>query len=96
MSVADEYLAQHGHERKIVATTESFTTAPFLLHGTSLLTIVPRRLAERMQEAAQISLFDLPFEVPKLEEKLAWNPRFTSSPAHAWMREQIVDVARAL
>ena len=96
VSVADDHLAQHGHARKIVATTESFTAAPFLLRGTPLLTIVPRRLAERLREAAEIRLFDLPFEVPKLEEKLAWNPRFTSSPAHVWMREQIVAIAKAL
>lgn len=96
VSVADQYLAQHGHERKIVATTESFTTAPFLLRGTPLLMMVPRRLAERLQAAAEIRWFDLPFDVPKLQEKLAWNPRFTSSPAHGWMREQVEEVAKAL
>jgi DNA-binding transcriptional LysR family regulator len=96
VSVADEYLRQNGHERKIVASTASFTAAPFLLRGTSLLTIVPRRLGERMRNAAEIRLLELPFEVPPLREKLAWNPRFTSSPGHAWMRQQLVDVAKAL
>jgi len=96
VSVADEFLARNGHERRIVASTESFTAAPFLLRGTPLLTIVPRRLGERMQQAAEIRLFELPFDVPPLREKLAWNPRFTSSPGHAWMREQLVEVARTL
>jgi DNA-binding transcriptional LysR family regulator len=96
VSVADEYLARNGYERRIVASTESFTAAPFLLRGTSLLTIVPRRLGARMQEAAEIRLLELPFDVPPLREKLAWNPRFTSSPAHAWMREQVVDAAKKL
>lgn len=95
-SVADEYLARNGHERRIVASTESFTAAPFLLRGTSLLTIVPRRLGVRMREAAEIRLLELPFDVPPLREKLAWNPRFTSSPAHAWMREQLLDAAKKL
>jgi hypothetical protein len=31
-----------------------------------------------------------------LREKLVWNPRFTSSPAHVWMRERLVGIARAL
>jgi len=96
VSVADEFLARCGHERRIVASTESFTAAPFLLKGTPLLTILPRRLGERMRAAADVRLFELPFDVPPLREKLVWNPRFTSSPGHAWMREQLVELARAL
>jgi DNA-binding transcriptional LysR family regulator len=94
VSVADEFLARNGHERRIVASTESFTAAPFLLRGTSLLTIVPRRLGVRMREAAEIRLLELPFDIPSLREKLAWNPRFTSSPAHVWVREQLIAAAR--
>lgn len=96
ISVADEYLARNGHERRIVASTGSFTAAPFLLSGTPLLTIMPRRLGERMREAADIRLLELPFDLPPLREKLAWNPRFTSSPGHAWMRERLVEVAGSL
>jgi DNA-binding transcriptional LysR family regulator len=66
------------------------------LRGTELLTILPRRLGERMRQAAEIKLFELPFDVPPLRETLVWNPRFTSSPAHTWMREQIVEVASSI
>jgi len=96
VSVADDFLARNGHERRIVASTESFTAAPFLLRGTPLLTLLPRRLGERMRQAAEIRLLELPFDVPPLREKLAWNPRFTSSPGHAWMRAQLVEAARTL
>jgi LysR family transcriptional regulator, nod-box dependent transcriptional activator len=95
-SVADEHLVRSGYERRIVASTESFAAAPFLLQGTPLLTMVPRRLAERLREAADIRLLELPFEVPPLREKLAWNPRHTSSPRHVWLREQLTDIARRL
>ena len=40
---------QLGFERKIVASTESFATAPFLLRETPFVTLVPRRLGERLQ-----------------------------------------------
>jgi DNA-binding transcriptional LysR family regulator len=95
-TLADEYLAQLGHHSKIVASTETFLTAPFLLRGTSLVTIVPKRLAERLQSAADIKLLDLPFGAPPLLERLVWNPRFTASPAHSWMRTQIAEVAKTL
>jgi DNA-binding transcriptional LysR family regulator len=95
-SVADEFLANNGHARRIVASTESYTAAPFLLRGTPLLTILPRRLGERMQHAADIQLLELPFDVPPLCEELVWNPRFSASPAHVWMRDRLLEVARQL
>lgn len=95
-SVADEHLTHKGYRRNIVATTESFTNAPFLLRGTAMLAMVPRRLAERLQEAAHIRLMDIPVEVPPLAEKLIWNPRFTHSRPHKWMRELLIDIASAL
>ena len=95
-SVADEYLVHNGYQRRVVATTESFAAAPFLLSGTRLITMVPRRLGERLRVAADIRLIELPFEVPSLHEKLAWSPRYSSSPKHVWLRNQLVDIARGL
>jgi LysR family nod box-dependent transcriptional activator len=95
-SVADEHLVRQGYRRNIVATTASFTNAPFLLQGTTMLTMVPRRLAERMREAARIRLLDIPVEVPPLAEKLIWNPRFTQSQPHQWMRGLLSEIAAAL
>jgi LysR family nod box-dependent transcriptional activator len=95
-SIAESYLAQLGFELKIVASTESFATAPFLLRDTPFATLVPRRLGERLQRAAEIRLVELPLDIPPLREKLIWSPRYTASPAHAWFRAQLVEVAQAL
>ncbi len=95
-SVADEHVLRKGYRRNIVATTASMTTAPFLLHGTAMLSMVPARLAERLRVAAGIRLLEIPLEVPPLVEKLVWNPRFTQSQPHIWMREQIVSIAATL
>jgi hypothetical protein len=57
---------------------------------------VPKRLGERLQNAADITLVNLPFDAPPLLERLVWNLRFTASPAHAWMRAQIAEVAKTL
>jgi LysR family transcriptional regulator, nod-box dependent transcriptional activator len=95
-SIAESYLAQLGFELKIVASTESFATAPFLLRDTPFATLVPRRLGERLQRAADIRLVELPLDIPPLREKLIWSPRYTASPAHAWFRAQLVEVAQQL
>jgi DNA-binding transcriptional LysR family regulator len=95
-SIADQSLQQQGYKRNIVASTESFTNAPFLLQGTSMITVVPRRLAERLKDAANITLLELPMKVPQLSEKLMWNPRFTTSKGHIWMRDLMVEIANTL
>jgi DNA-binding transcriptional LysR family regulator len=95
-SIVESYLAEIGCERKIVASTESFATTPFLLRETSLVTLIPRRLGERLRQAAEIRLVQPPFDVPPLREKLIWSPRYTASAAHTWIRERFVEVARAL
>ena len=54
------------------------------------------RLGERLQPTADIRLIELPLAIPPLREKLIWSPRYTASPAHAWFRERLVEVADAL
>ena len=71
ISIADDHAARLGRERRIVASTASFTAAPFLLSGTPLLAIVPRRLGERMRVAADLRLLELPFSIPPLRDTLA-------------------------
>ena len=95
-SLAENYLAQAGYERRVMASTESFATAPFLLRETSLVSLIPRRLGERLQKAADIRLIEPPIDVPPLREKLIWSPRYTSSAAHVWLRERFVEVAKKL
>jgi DNA-binding transcriptional LysR family regulator len=95
-SIAESYLAQLGFELKIVASTESFATAPFLLRDTPFATLVPRRLGDKLQRAADIKLVELPLDIPPLREKLIWSPRYTASPAHAWFRARLVEVAQGL
>jgi DNA-binding transcriptional LysR family regulator len=95
-SVAEDHLARKGYERKVVASTESLATAPFLVRGTPLVTLVPKRLAERLRQAADIKLVESPVALPPLLEKLVWSPRFTASAAHVWMRAELVELAKRL
>jgi DNA-binding transcriptional LysR family regulator len=95
-SIAESFLAASGFERRIVASTESFATAPFLLRDTSLVTLVPRRLGERLRQAADVRLVEAPFEVPPLREKLIWSPRYNASAPHMWLRAHLIEVAKGL
>jgi len=60
------------------------------------VSLVPRRLGERLRQAADIRLIEPPFDVPPLREKLIWNPRYTASAAHTWLRARFVEIAKTL
>jgi LysR family transcriptional regulator, nod-box dependent transcriptional activator len=95
-AVVENHLAQMGYERKIVTSTESLATAPFLVHGTPVVALVPKRLAERLRQAADTRFIEPPFELPPLLEKLVWSPRFTHGATHVWMRTELAELAKLL
>ena len=51
---------------------------------------------ERTQSPAWTALTWSLTLFPPLREKLIWSPRYTASPPHAWFRERLVEVAKAL
>ena len=95
-STVENYLMAIGCQRRVVASSGSLAMAPFLLQGTPFVTLIPRRLGERVRHAADIKLVEPPFDIPPLRETLFWCPRFTASPAHTWLRERFCEAARAI
>jgi DNA-binding transcriptional LysR family regulator len=95
-SVADHHLPDFARKRHIFTSTESFLLSLFALRGTSAITLVPKRLAARVKEDAQIKLLKPPFDLPDLHETVFWNRRNEASPSHRWMRSMFREVARDL
>lgn len=96
LSVADEYVARQGIARRIEVTIQSFGFAPFLLRGTTLISLVLERAAIRFCDAAGIKLLEPPLELPAIHEAMFWNDRHSADPGHIWFRERIAKVATAL
>ena len=96
IGVADSYLSRIGARRHVGASVQSFLLAPFVIAGTPMITLLHKKLAERLGSCVDIRLIEPPFDLPAIHESVFWNPRYTSDPAHVWMRSQIVDVASKL
>lgn len=95
-SVADQHLVDLGIERRVEFTVESFLLAPFLLHDTSLTTLVLERAAPLLRAAADIRLLEPPLDLPPITEALWWHPRHSPDPAHRWLRTRFTAVAAEL
>jgi LysR family transcriptional regulator, nod-box dependent transcriptional activator len=96
VALPDLHLARLGIPRRIEVSVESFLLAPFLLQGTNLVTLIPKRADAFLRRTGDIRVLESPIELPALVEMLWWHSRATADPAHAWLRTRIGEVARTL
>jgi LysR family transcriptional regulator, nod-box dependent transcriptional activator len=95
-SIVDQHLERTGMPRRIEFTVESFLLAPFLLEETELVTVVPERAVPHLRRTADIRVLEPPVALPAITEMLWWHPRHTASPAHAWIRARVAEIAAEL
>ena len=90
------YANQHGRTRRIEVITHSFTLIPRFIVGTRRITTIQTRLANQFAQSLAVQLMEPPMETPRLTEVLQWHRLRDQDPAVQWVREQIVNAARAM
>ncbi len=81
-----------GEKRKVVMRGQHFLTIPSAIVKSDLIACLPYHLAKHYE----LSVYELPFELPLLEYYLYWHVSADLDYAHIWMRKQIAQVALAL
>jgi DNA-binding transcriptional LysR family regulator len=89
----DEALEAIKRSRRIVLTVNQFFTAGQVVARTDLLTVLPAHFLGATGMEGSVSLAPLPLEVPKVHVDILWHRRQHSRPAHAWMRQAVIDAA---
>jgi DNA-binding transcriptional LysR family regulator len=92
-SLQDMQLDFLGIDRNVEITV-GFGTAPFLLRGTRLITLVHETLGKRFEDAASIRLLDPP--IPRLQpitEIMGWTKRTDADAGHRWLRRAVASLA---
>jgi LysR family transcriptional regulator, nod-box dependent transcriptional activator len=77
-------------------TVPSLLHLPLVLAGTSYVATLPERVAQLFAAPQSIKTFPLPFPAPQQFEILLWHKRHEPDPAHAWLRELIIELAQHL
>jgi len=96
IALPDLHLGRLGIPRRIEVSVESFLLAPFLLQGTDLVTLIPKRAEAFLRRIGDIRVLESPIDLPGLVETLWWHSRSTTDPAHTWLRTRIGAVASTL
>jgi len=77
-------------------TVPSLLHLPLVLAGTNYVATLPERVARLFAATAPIRTLPMPFPQPDQYELLLWHKRHEPDPAHAWLRELIVQLAQQL
>ena len=93
---AEDWLHQHGIERRIEVRAPSFIQAPFLVPGTMRLCVMHERLAKVMAEHLPLKVLELPFDLPPMEEMMQYHSTREADLGLLWLREKICALAPQL
>ncbi|WP_410621285.1 LysR family transcriptional regulator [Amycolatopsis sp. cmx-8-4] len=92
----DDVLAEHGLERRVVATTPTTTAALSVVRLGECVVAVPERMCAGMIEALGLVTVPLPMPVPPAPLVGSWHQRYENDKAHRWLRERVREALRDL
>jgi DNA-binding transcriptional LysR family regulator len=67
---------------------------PFLLAGTHYVSLIPEGIGKRLGSLLPLHMSEPPFPVESMALGMTWHARSTSDPAHTWLREQLIEIAK--
>lgn len=91
----DGVLAGRGRARRVAVYTPHFATVFALAAGSELVAAAPERLARRWAKALPLRIRRLPVPFPEFEFSMVWARRRQGDEALAWLRDRILETARA-
>jgi DNA-binding transcriptional LysR family regulator len=90
--IVDQLLMQRGgRQRKVAMEVPHFITAAFAVGQTDLIATMNSRVAQHLRRPAGVRVLKFPFESPQMNYGLYWHGRQTADPAHAWLRQAIIE-----
>ena len=93
-AVLDESLARLNLVRRVSVSKPDFVGVPFLLEHSDLVATMPERLARLFTARFDLITFSPPLDLPPLDIQMMWHKSTHVSPAHVWLRDQVVKVCR--
>ena len=92
----DEELGKLGRTRRLGAVLAHLSAVPAVLHGTDMIMTLSARLAELLGGGHGLVCRDCPLDIRHLRLSLVFHRRFEADAGHAWLRQLLLKVARAV
>jgi DNA-binding transcriptional LysR family regulator len=86
----DDALESLGRVRQVSATCPSFLAVPFLVGASQSIAVLAERVALQLQDAARLSVFELPVALPAWEIHVIRARGRANEPAVQWITNMLV------
>lgn len=94
-SLIDEALASLELKRNICLSLNHYSVVTRMLRDTDLIAVIPERFATTPDAKGEVQTRPLPLELPNAVLHLTWHQRSNNVPAHNWMKERLLEAAKA-
>jgi DNA-binding transcriptional LysR family regulator len=84
--VIDEAFYAAGVERRVAVRVAHTMGITSIVSGTDLLVVVPHRLARACAALCEVTVLELPIEIPPFPIAQYWHDRFHVDPGNRWLR----------
>jgi len=82
----DRAFWQAGVERRVAVRLAHAVGISAMVSHTDLLVIVPHKLAQACANLVDVTILDLPIEIPRFNIAQYWHDRFHTDPGSRWLR----------
>jgi DNA-binding transcriptional LysR family regulator len=91
----DSGLAATATPRRIVYMASKMWSIPPMVERTDLVGMLPRAFVKELAGNFALDIHELPTEIPEQHVYMAWHINSEHDPGHIWLRESIMQAARA-
>ena len=92
----EQLLGHKDLQRQVGLYVTSFVSIPAIVAETDLIAVVPKRLVSSEDWRRRLQFSPLPFDYPKVPLRMIWHQSRERDQAHAWLRQQLQQLTRAL
>jgi DNA-binding transcriptional LysR family regulator len=93
---SEQYLKKSGLKRKTIVTIPHTVSALYCVARTDLVVLVLERVARKFTKILPIAYQNITFTQATVAVQMVWHPRNKNNPAHIWLRETVIEVAKKL
>lgn len=93
--LVEDALARLGRERVTLLTVNQYFTAGRVIASSDLITVLPFHLIAATGMPEALTWKTLPFSLSDVNVDMLWHERDEHSPAHKWLRRQIVSTVES-
>jgi DNA-binding transcriptional LysR family regulator len=92
--IIDDQLAEHHERRRVALTIPHSLVVPFVVGASDLVTAVAERVARRLADAANLTIFEIPVALEPWTLHMLWSDASGEDSASLWLRRVLQQIAK--